>query len=98
YEQLMRVLGLEAHLADKRFATYASRKANEDILLPLVEAAIRARDALDVEASLVAAGVPCARVNNFAEVLEDPQILARNVVLDIEHPRLGPMKTVRNPV
>ena len=37
----MQVLGLDAHLADPRFATYAKRKANEDALLPLVEPAIR---------------------------------------------------------
>ena len=44
------------------------------------------------------AGVPCARVNNFQEVFEHPQIVARGVVQEIEHPRLGTMKVTRNPV
>ena len=35
------------------------------------------------------AGVPCALVNNFQEVFEHPQIMARGVVQEIEHPRLG---------
>ncbi len=43
-------------------------------------------------------GVPCAKVNNFKEVFEHPQIVARNVVNTIEHPRLGTMKVTRNPV
>ena len=43
-------------------------------------------------------GVPCARVNNFQEVFEHPQIVARGVVQEIEHPRLGTMKVTRNPV
>ena len=50
FEKFMQVLGLEAHLADPRFATYAKRKANEDALLPLVEPAVRMRDADDLEA------------------------------------------------
>ena len=44
------------------------------------------------------AGVPCARVNNFQEVFEHPQIVARGVVQTVEHPRLGSMKATRNPV
>jgi crotonobetainyl-CoA:carnitine CoA-transferase CaiB-like acyl-CoA transferase len=42
--------------------------------------------------------VPCARVNNFKEVFDDPQIVARGVVQELEHPRLGKMRTTRNPV
>jgi len=37
-------------------------------------------------------------VNNFREVFEHPQIVARGVVQEIEHPRLGTMKVTRNPV
>ena len=46
----------------------------------------------ELEAALMEAGVPCARVNNFKEVFEHPQIVARGVVQEIEHPRLGKMK------
>jgi crotonobetainyl-CoA:carnitine CoA-transferase CaiB-like acyl-CoA transferase len=95
---LMQELGLGEHVGDARFASYASRKANEDALIPLVERAVRRRDCRDVEEALRAAGVPCARVNNFAEVFADPQIVARGVMQEIEHPRLGRMRTTRNPV
>jgi crotonobetainyl-CoA:carnitine CoA-transferase CaiB-like acyl-CoA transferase len=86
------------HVGDPRFSTYAKRKANEDALLPLVEPAVRARDCAELEQALREAGVPCARVNNFKEVFDDPQIVARGVVREIEHPRLGRMRTTRNPV
>ena len=42
--------------------------------------------------------MPCARVNNFKEVFEHPQIVARGVVKELEHPRLGKMRVARNPV
>jgi len=98
FAKLMQVLGLTEHLADPRFATYAKRKANEDALIPIVEPAVRKRTAEDLEAALMAVGVPCARVNNFAEVFTHPQIVARGVVQEVEHPRLGHMRTTRNPV
>jgi crotonobetainyl-CoA:carnitine CoA-transferase CaiB-like acyl-CoA transferase len=98
FAKLMGVLGLAAHVADPRFATYASRKANEAPLLALVEPAMRTRDAAELEAAFNEAGLPCARVNNFKEVFDDPHIQARGVVGEIDHPRLGRMKAVRNPV
>ena len=91
-------LGLEAHLADARFSSYSKRKANENTLIPLVEPAVRARTAADLEAALMAVGVPCACVNNFKEVFDHPQIVARGVVQEVDHPRLGKMRTTRNPI
>jgi crotonobetainyl-CoA:carnitine CoA-transferase CaiB-like acyl-CoA transferase len=98
FGKLMQVLGLASHVADPRFASYASRKLNEDALLPLVEPAVRSRDSKELEQALMVAGVPCARVNNFKEVFDDPQIVAREVMQEVEHPRLGKMRTTRNPV
>jgi CoA:oxalate CoA-transferase len=98
FEKFMRLIGLEQHLADPRFATYAQRKAHETPLLVLVEPAVRKMNSDALEKGLMEAGVPCAKVNNFKEVFEHPQIVARNVVSTVEHPRLGTMKVTRNPV
>jgi CoA:oxalate CoA-transferase len=98
FGKLMQALGLADHLRDPRFATYASRKAHEDALLALVEPAVRLREASELEAALLAGGVPCARVNNFQEVFDHPQIIARGVAQEIRHPRLGTMRATRNPV
>ena len=98
FANLMTVLGLHEHIGDPRFVSYSSRKANEDALLVLVEPAVCARDSKEIEAALMAAGVPSACVNNYKEVFDDPQIIARGVVKDIEHPRLGHMRAVRNPI
>jgi crotonobetainyl-CoA:carnitine CoA-transferase CaiB-like acyl-CoA transferase len=98
FANLMKVLGLEAHIADPRFVSYSSRKAHEDALLAVVEPAVCARESREIEAALMAAGVPCACVNNFKEVFDDPHMVARGIVKDIEHPRLGPMRAVRNPI
>jgi crotonobetainyl-CoA:carnitine CoA-transferase CaiB-like acyl-CoA transferase len=98
FQKFMQVIGLESHLSDERFITYANRKKNENPLLALVEPAIRKMNSDALEAALMEAGVPCAKVNNFEEVFDHPQIVARGVVKTVEHPRLGTMKTTRNPV
>jgi crotonobetainyl-CoA:carnitine CoA-transferase CaiB-like acyl-CoA transferase len=98
FVQFMRVLGLAEHIGDPRFASYSARKANETALLALVEPAVRARSAADLEAALMTVGVPCARVNDFKEVFEHPQIVARGVMQEVAHPRLGKMRATRNPV
>jgi CoA:oxalate CoA-transferase len=98
FANLMKVLGLEDHVADPRFASYASRKQHEDALLALVEPAVCARESREIEAALMASGLPCACVNNFKEVFDDPHVIARGIVKDVEHPRLGSMRAVRNPI
>jgi crotonobetainyl-CoA:carnitine CoA-transferase CaiB-like acyl-CoA transferase len=98
FARLMQVLGLAEHVGDPRFATYASRKAYEAPLVALVEPAVRRRDAVELETALIDAGLPCARVNDFKEVFDDPHIVARDVVREVDHPRLGRIKAVRNPV
>jgi CoA:oxalate CoA-transferase len=98
FAHLMKVLGLEEHIADQRFVSYSSRKQHEDALLALVEPAVCARESRELEAALTAAGLPCACVNNFKEVFDDPHMIERGIVRDVEHPRLGPMHAVRNPI
>ena len=98
FRRLMHALGLERYLTDARFATYVLRKQNEPDLLGVVSPAIRERSADDLEAVLMEAGVPCSCVNNFQEVFANPHIRARNVVEDVNHPRMGTTRAVRNPV
>lgn len=98
FARLMTVLGLEAHVADPRFTSYASRKANEEPLLAIIEPVVRMRGARELEAALGEVGIPCAPVNNFQEVFDDPHMIARGIVREVEHPTLGKMRATRNPV
>ena len=98
FRRFMKTIGLEASIADPRFATYVLRKQNESALLAMVTPAIGARKASEFEALLMEAGVPCSRVNDFREVFENPHIQARNVLEEVDHPTMGKTKSVRNPV
>ena len=58
----------------------------------------RARTTSDWLARLEAAGVPAGPVLSIGEMLKDPQVLARDMVVEVEHNRLEPMKTLGPPV
>jgi formyl-CoA transferase len=45
-----------------------------------------------------ALGVPCGPINDYAQVFHDQQVLARDMVLDVEHPALGPIKALGSPI
>ena len=48
--------------------------------------------------SLTPAGVPAAPVNNVAEMVADPQVEAREMFVEFDHPRYGPLKTTGTPL
>jgi crotonobetainyl-CoA:carnitine CoA-transferase CaiB-like acyl-CoA transferase len=98
FGKFMQTIGLEAEASNPLFSTYAKRKLNEDELLKLVEPAIRKLQSDALEKALMAVGVPCGRLNNFKETFEHPQLVARRMVEEVEHPRLGTMRVARNPI
>ncbi len=98
FKRFMTVLGLDRYLSDPRFASYVLRKQNERGLLEVVTPVVHARSASELEGLLIEAGVPCSLVNDYKELFDDPHIKARNVIQEIEHPVMGKMQAVRNPV
>jgi crotonobetainyl-CoA:carnitine CoA-transferase CaiB-like acyl-CoA transferase len=76
----------------------AERDRRRAELLPLLEEAFAARSTADWVELLRAAGVPCAPVNDVAAALADPQVAARDAVVDIEHETLAPVRQVASPL
>jgi crotonobetainyl-CoA:carnitine CoA-transferase CaiB-like acyl-CoA transferase len=64
----------------------------------VIEARLKTRPAETWLEELEAARIPCARVNNFAQALVDPQIQHRNMVVEVEHPEGGRVKVPGNPI
>jgi crotonobetainyl-CoA:carnitine CoA-transferase CaiB-like acyl-CoA transferase len=42
--------------------------------------------------------IPCGPINDYAQVFDDPQVLARELVVDVDHPTLGPMRALGSPI
>ena len=83
---------------DPRFADFSARQRHRSALLPLLEERFRARTVdqwLDV---LGSAGVPVAPINSVEGALADEHTHARGLIVETEHPRFGPLRTLASPV
>ncbi|MCK6451893.1 MAG: CoA transferase [Alphaproteobacteria bacterium] len=83
---------------DERFRTGADRMANLAALEAELARRFRTRPAAHWLKLLDDEGVPCGPVNDMLQALEDPQTVAREMVVAVEHATLGPVKTLGLPV
>jgi crotonobetainyl-CoA:carnitine CoA-transferase CaiB-like acyl-CoA transferase len=98
WHRLCDIIAMPELADDPRFATNAERVANNDALVDILEDRLRKKPAAYWLAELERAGIPCGPVLNYDEVLTDPQILAREMVVATEHPTTGPFRTLGVPV
>jgi crotonobetainyl-CoA:carnitine CoA-transferase CaiB-like acyl-CoA transferase len=84
--------------ADPRFATNAARVTNYDALSARLVPAFRARSVADWLSALEKAGIPCGRVRTVAEALDNPQVTARGLLLQVDHPSIGGGRYVGSPI
>jgi formyl-CoA transferase/CoA:oxalate CoA-transferase len=84
--------------SDPRFLDAASRLAHRDELLPLLERRFAERTTHEWVERLSAHEVPVAPVQSVAEALAMPQVQARDMVVQLEHPAYGAYRAVGNPI
>ena len=83
---------------DERFVDNAARNANIDALEREFEAVLTTRPTAHWLALLEEAGVPCSPINRVDDVLADPQVAARNMVIQARDPVAGAVKMAGNPI
>lgn len=98
YELLCRALEREDLIVDPRFADLAARNINREALLPTLREAFGRRTTAEWLDTLAAAGVPHGPIYDVAEALEDPHAIARQDVVEIDHPRFGSVRQVASPL
>ena len=91
-------VGRDDLASDPRFASNVKRIANYEALLPALREIIRGQTSDHWLKELRAAGVPCGRINSVAEALGDPHIIERGMIVELEHPALGMVKSLATPV
>jgi len=97
WRDLVETLGVSELAEDARFRTFADRFDNREALLPLLRARFQTRTTADWLDRL-RGRVPCAPVNDVRQALADPQVLARDMIVEVEHPEFGTLREVRSPV
>jgi crotonobetainyl-CoA:carnitine CoA-transferase CaiB-like acyl-CoA transferase len=94
WPKIARAIGQPELIDDARFRTNPDRLRHRVELEALIAAAIERRTVAGWEAIFLEHDVPHAPVLDVAQVLEHPQARARGLVAEVEHPTIGPMRTV----
>ena len=98
WQALCQVLGLEELVDDPRFADNDKRRDHREELIPILEDIFRTRPGEEWLRLLTEAGVPSGPINTLDRVFADPQVAARNMVVEIDHPKVGSFRSIGNPV
>ena len=98
FRSCMTELGLPELGTDERYATNRARIENRDSLVAIMQEKLLASDRDEWLARFESAGVPCGPINSMDEVYSDPQIQARGMVVDLQHPDRESLKVTGNPI
>jgi formyl-CoA transferase len=98
WHPLLRAIGREDLIGDPRYETGEARWAHRAEVDALVEGWTSTRSKHEAMRVLAGAGVPCGACLDTGEVLTDPHLRAREMIVEVEHPVRGRYLTVGNPV
>lgn len=98
WERLCRAVGRAELLSDPRFTANADRMANRAALERTLSETFMTRTTAQWLGVLDRAGVPCGPINDMSQVYADPQVIARDMVVEIDHPTAGAIRNVGIPV
>ncbi len=96
--KLCDVLRLPCLASDSRFSTNAMRARHVDALQKKLEKVLTTEPGDHWLAVLQEAGVPCGSINTVADVMTDPHVASRNMIVTAEDARAGPIRMSGNPI
>ena len=92
-------LGLDKEIQnDPRFSTNAARNLNRDDLIPILEEKLLLKDASEWVEIFVKKSIPSGPINFPDDTLTDEHIISRGMVVELEHPLIGIVKSIGNPI
>ncbi len=98
FARFCEAIGRPTLAADPAYADNSSRVKNRAALVAAIAGAIAALNSGPLQAALDAAGVPWGPINDLEQLFADPQVKARGLRVELDHPLAGMVPTVRNPI
>jgi crotonobetainyl-CoA:carnitine CoA-transferase CaiB-like acyl-CoA transferase len=99
WQRLVQLLAAERQLGgDARFSSNAVRIQHREELIPLLQKYFDARPSQTWLQKLAEADIPAAAIQTVGEALNDPQTMARSLIVEIEHPTLQKARSIANPI
>ncbi|HUG57809.1 MAG TPA: CaiB/BaiF CoA-transferase family protein [Candidimonas sp.] len=98
WANVCKAISREDLVTDERFLNTSDRAKNQSILLSILEDIFAQHDSAHWLATFRASNVPCAPVNTYSDVLEDPQVSHMNWVQELDLPGGARTKTFASPI
>jgi formyl-CoA transferase len=98
WKKFCRIAGIEHLMDDPRYATNPKRVENRKALVPLLQEVFLQRGSAEWLKLLGDAEIPIGPINTIDRVFADPQVLFREMLVEMEHPRVGKLKVVGSPM
>ncbi|MGH2901131.1 MAG: CaiB/BaiF CoA transferase family protein [Solirubrobacteraceae bacterium] len=98
WERIVKVIGRPELADDPRFRTNRERMQNLDALVAVIQDRMRERTSAEWIAAFDAEGVPVGPVNQIGDMVGDPQVAAREMVIEVDHPRAGRTRAIGMPI
>lgn len=98
WKKFCKIAGREDLISDMRFQSHPDRIKNYAAFEPLMNELMRARTTAEWIALLDPAEIMCGPVNDIAQVVNDPHIKEREMIVEVEHSRAGKLKVVGTPM
>lgn len=98
WESLCKSLEKQDLMEDSRFVNNEMRMENKDVLKDIIEDLIKDKNKLELEKLLTSIGVPCAAVSNIEDAFKNEQLIARDMIIELDDPGFGSFKVVGNPI
>jgi len=98
WELFCATIGLRELIDDRRFDTPGLRTRNHDALEPLLNEALRRKTTSEWLRELDAIALPCGPLNDIPSAAEQPQVKARGMLVDVQHPSGFSLKVPDTPV
>ena len=98
FRRLSEVLGHVEWGDDPAFADNACRVEHREALAARIETITVTQPRAHWLSLLEASDIPCGPINDYAHVFADPQVLAREMVVETDHPTLGHLRTLGSPI
>jgi crotonobetainyl-CoA:carnitine CoA-transferase CaiB-like acyl-CoA transferase len=98
YQSFCHLIGRDDLATDPRFATNPQRVRNRRELIPQLQEQFLQRDSEEWLSALRSVGIPCGPINTVSQIFNDPQIQARGLVWECDHPKAGKIKLSGSPI
>ena len=98
WERIVKAIGMPELDADPRFKTNTDRMRNLKALVPILGDALKKKPSAHWISVFEAEGVPVGPVNRTSDMVADPHVKAREMVIEVDHPKAGRVKAIGHPV